>query len=248
MGAATSGTRGNDPAANFRYTESRLSTAGQVALAAERGALAPVPAGLINGNVYWEGTRPPFRPQAVIDALREVIQRPRVTSKDLVGMVGPPYFLNDCTVTGDFAALAAGRPTVLRLQARVTVSDDHSSVRIENFPPNANPDETAQSLANQAEMRDWYPGLHRHVHLPLSDIHDLSSHPRDTDLLGCVPEPGTTPEQLRDQLLDVDGVYATVPAALPRPLATMLRSWARAHSAEDLRDTFIGWTRYRLRP
>jgi hypothetical protein len=58
---------------------------------------------------------------------------------------------------GDFAALAAGRPTVLRLQARVTVSDDHSSVMIENFPPNANPDETAQSIADRARARDWAP-------------------------------------------------------------------------------------------
>jgi hypothetical protein len=37
---------------------------------------------------------------------------------------------NGCTVSGDFAALAAGRATVLRLQARVTVSDDGGSVVI----------------------------------------------------------------------------------------------------------------------
>jgi hypothetical protein len=234
-GCGNFGTRGNDPPANFRYTESRLSPAGQVALAAERGDLAPVPIGLINGNVYGEGTRPPFRPQAVIDALRQVIQHPTVTSEDLTGMVGPPYFLNGCTVTGDFAALAAGRPAVLRLQARVTVSDDHRSVLITNLPPNANPDETVVSLASQAAVREWaqrYPGLHRQVHLPLSDIRDESSH--GTDLLVCIPEPGTTPEQLRDQLLDVDGVCITVPVVPPGPLATMLRSWAKAYPAEDL--------------
>jgi DNA gyrase/topoisomerase IV subunit A len=234
-GCGNFGSRGNDPPANFRYTESRLSPAGQVALTAERGDLAPVPAGLINGNVHREGTRPPFRPQAVIEALRQVIQHPRVTSDDLIGIVGPPHFLNGCTVTGDFAALAAGRPTVLRLQAPVTVSDDHRSVLITNLPPNANPDETAHSLASRAAVREWaqrYPDLHRHAHLPLSDIRDESA--RDSDLLVCVPQPGTTPEQLRDQLLDVDGVYTTVPAVLPRPLATMLRSWVRAHAAEDL--------------
>src|ERR1700736_4072463 len=114
-GQGNFGSRGNDPAANPPYTVSRLSPAGQVALAAERGDLAPVPIGFINGNVYRNGTKPPFRPQAVIKALRQVIQRPRVTSKDLIGIVGPPYFLNGCTVTGDFAALAEGRPTVLRL-------------------------------------------------------------------------------------------------------------------------------------
>jgi len=234
-GQGNFGTRGNDPAANYRYTESRLSPAGQVAIAAERGDLAPVPIGLINGNVYREGTRPPFRPQAIIEALRQVIQRPRAASVDLAGIVGPPCFLNGCTVTGDFAALAAGRPTVLRLQARVTVSDDHGSVRIENFPPNANPDETAISLASRAAARDWaprYPALHRSARLPLKDVRDQSSH--DTDLLVCVPEPGATAEQLRDQLMDVYGVSTTVPVALPRPLATMLRRWARAHAREDL--------------
>jgi DNA gyrase subunit A len=60
-GQGNFGTRGNDPAANYRYTEAGLSRAGQVVLAAERGELAPVPVGLINGNVYREGLRPPFR-------------------------------------------------------------------------------------------------------------------------------------------------------------------------------------------
>jgi hypothetical protein len=236
-GQGNFGSRGDDPAANPPYTESRLSPAGQVALDAERGDLAPVPIGLINGNAHRNGTRPPFRPQAVIEALRQVIRRPRVTSKDLIDIIGPPWFLNGCTVTGDFAALAAGHQTVLRLQARVTVSDDQGSVMIENFPPNANPDETAQSLASRAAAREWtnkHPGLHRHTRLPLRDIRDMSSQARDTDLLVCVPEPGTTAEQLRDLLLDVYGVYTTVPVALPRPLPTLLRSWARAYAAEDL--------------
>lgn len=49
----------NDPSHNGpsapRYTEARLSRAGQVALAAERGQLAPVPVGLINGSTYRDG-------------------------------------------------------------------------------------------------------------------------------------------------------------------------------------------------
>jgi hypothetical protein len=49
-----------------------------------------------------------------------------------------------------------------------------------------------------------------------------------------VPEPGTAPEHLRDQLMDIYGVYTTVSAALPRPLATILRSWAETHRTEDL--------------
>lgn len=34
--------------------------------------------------------------------------------------------------------------------------------------------------------------------------------------------------------MDIYGVYTTVPVALPRPLATMLRSWAEAYGTEDL--------------
>jgi hypothetical protein len=77
-------------------------------------------------------------------------------------------------------------------------------------------------------------GLHRHARLPLRDIRDQSSQARDTDLLICVPEPGTTPERLRDQLMDIYGVYTTVSVALPTPLATMLRRWAEAYATEDL--------------
>jgi DNA gyrase/topoisomerase IV subunit A len=227
---------GNDPAADPRHTGSRLSAAGQVALAAERADIAPVPIGLINGNVYGKGTRPPFRPRAVINALRQVIQRPRVTNDHLIDVIGPPYFLNGCTVSGDFAALAAGRSTDLRLEACLSISDDHSSVMIENLPPNADPDETAYNLAKQARVRERatpHPVIHQQARLPLGDIRDESTQ-RHGDLLVCVPEPGTTAEQLREQLRDVYGVYTTVPVALPRPLPALLRSWARAYAAEDL--------------
>ena len=235
-GQGNFGTRGNDPAANYRYTEAGLSRAGQVVLAAERGDLAPVPVGLINGNVYREGLRPPFRPLAIIEALREVIQRPRVTGQDLIGIVGPPCFSNGCTVTGDFAAMAAGQPTTLRLEARVRVSDDQGSVLIENFPPNANPDEVATTLANRANMRAWaaeHPGLYGRTHLLLQEIRDESSE-RHGDLLVCVPVRGTAAEQLREQLMNVYGVYTTVRVDLPRSLPVMLRSWVKAHAAEDL--------------
>ncbi|HEX4060149.1 MAG TPA: DNA gyrase subunit A [Streptosporangiaceae bacterium] len=70
------GSRGNDPPASPRYTEARLSPAGQVALAAERGEIAPVPIGMINGNTHREGVRPPFRPAALMDAIRQVLLRP----------------------------------------------------------------------------------------------------------------------------------------------------------------------------
>jgi hypothetical protein len=241
-GQGNFGTRGNDPAANYRYTEAGLSRAGQVVLAAERGELAPVPVGLINGNVYREGLRPPFRPLAIIEALREVIQRPRATGQDLISIVGPPCFANGCTVTGDFAAMAAGQPTTLRLEARVRVSDDQGSVLIENFPPNANPDESATTLANRASMRAWaaeHPGLYGRSHLPLWEIRDESSE-RHGDLLICVPSRETTAGELREQLMNVYGVYTTVRVDLPRSLPAMLRNWVKAHADEDLLTSLAG--------
>jgi hypothetical protein len=51
-GIGNFGGRGNDPPASPRYTEARLSPVGQVALAAERGQIAPVPIGMINGNTH----------------------------------------------------------------------------------------------------------------------------------------------------------------------------------------------------
>jgi hypothetical protein len=230
------GGRDDDPPSEPRYTGAGLSRAGQVALAAERGQLAPVPIGLINGSTYRNGTRPPFRPEAIIAALRQVIRWPRTSGKDLTGIIGPPCFLNGCTVTGDFDALAAGRPVTLTLHARVTIGAGHASVLIESFPPNANPGQTARGLAALAGMRDWtgtHPDLHQHAPLPLNDIRDESTDARG-DLIVCVPESGTTPEQLRDQITDVYGVYTTVPVALPPPLSVMIRNWARAYATEDL--------------
>jgi DNA gyrase/topoisomerase IV subunit A len=230
------GSRGDDPAANFRYTESRLSPAGQVALAAERGELAPVPLGLINGSTHRGGTRPPFPPEAIIKALRLALRRPKATSAELIAIVGRPAYGNGCTVTGDFAALAAGRPTVLRLEARVTI-DDHNHVVIENFPPNANPDRTVQHIAARAAPPDWapeHPALHRHTRLPLQDIRDESSAARGIDRIVCVPRRGTSPGELRARLMDMYGVFTTVEVALSRPLAATIRGWVRAYQGEDL--------------
>lgn len=149
-GQGNFGSRGNDPPANFRYTQARITRAGRVALAAERGETAPLPIALINGNTYREGLRPPLRPRAIIDAVREVIKRPEVPDKELAGIVGLPYFLTGCMVTGSLAALAAGRRTELRLQARLSISDDRTKVVIENIPPNISTDDVAHIIASRA--------------------------------------------------------------------------------------------------
>src|SRR5262245_38262728 len=101
------GGRGNDPPARPYYTEARLSPAGQVALAAERGQLAPAPLGLINGNTHRQGTRPPFPPLPATAPIRQALARPRLPGRQTTDLVGRPAFTTGCTATGDLPALAA---------------------------------------------------------------------------------------------------------------------------------------------
>jgi hypothetical protein len=189
-GQGNFGSRGNDPAANYRYTEAGLSRAGEVVLAAERGDLAPVPVGLINGNVYREGLRPPFRPLAIFEALREAIRRPRVTGEELASVVGPPC------------------PQRLRRHGRLRCDDsrtaDHPETgsprhRERRSPPRPHQELPAQRQSRRGRDRPGgtgqkacgRPGLHGRTHLPLADLRDKSSV-RHEDLLVCVPSPGTT--------------------------------------------------------
>lgn len=249
------GSQGNDPPASPRYTEARLSPAGQLALAAERGEVAPVPIGLINGNTHRGGLRPPFRAQGLIDAIRLVLRKPRVASRELLDAIGPPDFMTGCTVTGDMNALYAGQLMELRLESRVTITDEASLAElagprrrpdaparnrtvllIDRFPPYANPDETAQSLAERAEQRSWdddYPELRRATRLQLRNVMDLSSS-RDGIQIACLPAPDADPEQLRDQVRDVYGVWVGVTVRLRRPLATTIIRWVARNRGEDI--------------
>ncbi len=229
-GQGNFGGHGNDPPASPYYTEARLSRAGQVALAAERGEIAPVPIGLINGNTHRQGTRPPFRPAAVIDAIRQVLRRPRLTGRQITATVGPPDFITGCTVTGDLAALAAGQRTELGLHARVTVTDAaHASARVtkaavpghttpsafardasrpviilDNFPPYVSTDDTMISIHKRGQEYAWHtrhPELAAHSALPIRELFDLTA--RGDYWFACLPASGTPPEVLRDQLLKV---------------------------------------------
>jgi len=259
-GIGNLGSRGNDPPASPRYTEARLSPAGQVALAAERAQIAPVPIGMINGNTHREGIRPPLRPAAVIDAMRQVLLKPRLAGSAITAIVFPPCFITGCAVTGDLAALAAGQHAELGLHARVTVTDaahvrdrvaraavpghgppgftrdpGRPVIVIDRFPPYANTDEAGLSIAQRAKEYSWrlrHPRLGALTGLPITDLRDLSS--RGDYWWVCLPADGTPPEVLRDQLLKVYGVSIYITTRLPRPLPAMIRTWIRAHQHEDL--------------
>ena len=238
-GQGNFGSRGNDPPANFRYTQARLAKAGAVVLAAERGEIAPVPAGLINGNVYQQGTRPPFPAAAVIAAVRQVMRYPDVPDRELTEIVGPPVFPTGHTGRGDLAALAASRETLLRLEASVTISDDRRRVIVENIPYGVTTDDAATAIAGRGNMYRWAatrprPGLSQAAGLPIADFRDETDHRHPGGRLVCVVAPEATPEEVRGRLLDVYGVYNTVRAKLPRPLPTLVREWVSAHQGEDL--------------
>jgi hypothetical protein len=237
-GQGNFGSRQGDPPANFRYTEARLSAAGAVALAAERGASAPVPVGFINGNTYRGGTRPPLRPAGVIAAIREAVRHPDVTDDDLIGIVGPPVFATGHIGVGDLAALADGREAEVRLEADVTVGANGRQVFISDIPAGISIGDAAHNIVQRAKPANLppnYPGLARAKWLPLADLRDMTTgrHPGG-GLLVCTPAKGTPPEELRARLLDIYGVYTTVRVKFPRPLATMIRNWAAAHAAENL--------------
>ena len=248
------GDQGNDPPASPHYTEARLTPVGQVALAAERGEIAPVPIGLINGNTHRQGTRPPYHPAAIIEAIRQLLRRPKLTARQINAIVGPPDFFTGCTVTGDLDALAAGQRTELGLQARATVSDtaqDNArmwsgqpsrrdagipAVVLDKFAPYANPDEIILSIDHRVRKHPWearYPELSDQAGLPIKRMMDLS-HGRHGFRHVYVPAAGTSAEELRDRLLKVRGVTYYISVGLPKPLATMIRTWTRAYQHEDL--------------
>jgi len=259
-GQGNFGGRGNDPPASPYYTEARMSPAGQIALASERSQIAPVPLGLINGNTHRQGTRPPFRPAAVIDTIWQVLARPRLPARQITTLMGLPDFITGCAVTGDLAALAAGQRTELGLHARVTVTDaayvrarvakaavpgytpprytqdaSRPVIIVDKLPPYANPDDTVASIADRARGHPWHarhPELGVLTSLPITDIQDLTA--RGDHWFACLPANGTPPEVLRDQLMKVHGVTIYVSVGLPRPLPTMIRTWTRTYQHEDL--------------
>lgn len=237
-GQGNFGSRGNDPAASRRYTESRLTDAGRVVLAAERRDLAPVPVGLINGNTYRDGTQPPFRPLAIIEAIRHVIRHPKAPGQEIVDIIGPPDFITGCTVTGgDLAAFAAGHPTELRLQAKITISDDRQAVIVENIPPNITTDDAAASIARRAQQTSDLSqpsALHTATRLDVRSVRDEGTSYTPDGRIVCTPATGVPPEEVLGQLTRVYGVYTTMYVALPRSLPATIRQWVKTSEGEDL--------------
>jgi DNA gyrase subunit A len=221
-------------AAGPRYTECRLSPAGGLALRSERGEVPPLPIGLINGNIYAQGLRPPLDPLRAITALRRLVDKPRSPSREIVELVGPPEFLTGCDLSGDLDSFMAGRPTALRLTGRVVVGDD-SHLIIETLPPNARPHQVIETIIKVDSPR-WdgtFPQLGAATRLGIASI-DNHSTSDDVLRLICTLRPGVDPHQAAERLRRVPGVVTEIAVAHPVPLADLLRAWVKHHQSEDL--------------
>jgi hypothetical protein len=72
------------------------------------------------------------------------------------------------------------------------------------------------------------------VRLDVRSVWDESTSLTPDGRIVCKPKIGTPPEQVRDQLTRVYGVYTMMYVALPRSLPDTIRKWVRTNQAEDL--------------
>jgi hypothetical protein len=230
------GTRDAPPfSAGAAYTNARLSRVGELVLAAERGKLAAVPIGLINGNAYAAGTRPSFSPQGVLAAIRRVLEEPTIDDDTLLELIGPPQFPTGCTVTGEVSALASGSLSLLTLSAHIRIDAESRQLVIENIPPNVGPEFVIKSIENRRRRTVWeavHPELAGSGRVTLAEVENLSTP--DRDRIVCTAGADVDLGQLRDQLLAVNGVMTALVVQLPAPLCDLVRRFVDAHSGENL--------------
>ncbi len=223
--------------ANPRYTELRLTTAGALAVAAERSVAPSVPIGLINGNMYAGGHRPPFRPIAVVRALLALLEDDETDDATLLDICGPPAFPTGCDVSGEVDAVLDGKPGMLRLTARIAVAkeDGRAVLRISNMPPGVDSLTVMNAIAARAEPRPWDklpPRLAASIGLPITDVNDHSSG--DAALVICKLPPGVVPDNVAHRVKsEVWGAHVDVNSALPAPLPLLLRKWITDHATDE---------------
>lgn len=127
----------DDPPANPRYTEARLTPLGVAALNAERDQVGPLPIALINGTMLSGGPHPPHDPGRVVAAIRAALDG--ASDGELIGLVGPPAFPTGCVVEVDHETLAAGETVELRQRAQFVHLGDE--LMITGLPLRTGPDQ-----------------------------------------------------------------------------------------------------------
>lgn len=258
------GDRSFPDAAGPGYTECRLSHVGQLVLAAETRQLAPVPVGLINGTTYRGGTQPPLEPRRVLAALRQLLEDPQARDQEVINIVGPPYSVTGCTVTGDIAALARGRRVILRETGQITITgllvpeapEDPPSpahgikltglggladelsfpahLVIESLPARTIAAEVAQAIARRAASRPWSDTHPELAQRTILPVYGVDDQSGMEVRIPITLRPGSDPVAVQDQIAAIEGVSVEASCAYPAPLASLLRSWVTRHRSEDI--------------
>jgi DNA gyrase/topoisomerase IV subunit A len=219
----------DEPAAP-RYTESRMSRAGAMALASERDELPRLPIGLINGDLSIGGTSPPFDPARVVEALRAA-SAAGVSDDDLVTMIGMPAFPTGCLVVGDADSIAAGERTKLRVSSDIAIETDERGTRllITRTPYDIGPEDVSGAIASRVDavrsgrLREAFPELENELDLPLRDVRNESYG--DITRVVCELLDGANAELCRDRILETWPATIEVTVQLRAPLATLVRGF-----------------------
>ncbi len=213
-----SGSRFGDPPADAQYVEVRLSPVGELALAAEREEVGPVPLGLVEGSWYADGPVPPFDPERVVGAL-------------LAGATdaGGPSMPSGGRVVGDVDRLLAGQAVRLRLECTITAVG--GDLVITGLPLGVSGDEVLQFIAQRASDYERGPGGRplrsiRRAGSPVRDVMDLSTE-RDGVRLHIHLDEDADLRAAKEWLLDVWPVTTERDARLPKPMPERLDTWDR---------------------
>jgi hypothetical protein len=155
-----------------------------LALAVERGDIAPLPIGLITGTLYAGGLRPPVPARAVADGLQALVASDGAIDDGwLADCFWPLSLPGACEVLGDRDQFERGERTTLHLRARVEHEDSRrpspsSTLVITALPYGVNPDDLVQRLATMVRHRripDGFPELAGLLASTIVDLRDAST-------------------------------------------------------------------------
>lgn len=222
------------PMADPAYTEVRLSPLGRLALASEDGQVGPVPIALVEGSAYRGGGVPPFAPDAVVAALRALLEADdpaAVHGSVLTRLVGAPVLPTGGEVRLRLASLHAGRRVRGQMTCRIerTLSPAGKAVElaVTGTPLGADVDEIAYNLLDRSR---GLPGQRLAPPGPVLDVTDETdrSGVRVAVTAGADVDAGALEEWMRS----VWPVTLEVDWRLPESTPARVRRWAAAITRE----------------
>lgn len=222
------------PPAPADVTESRLSKAGQLAVTVEQSSAGALPIRLINGTLYRGGKAPAFEPLRVIDCFERILTDPAVEDGDIIDMIGSPFFFGNPIFDGDIGALYDGETVECSLTARISIVGTSARgvrVAVTNFPPLFAGEFLAEELEHHTSQDAW--DLHNagyYEEEPRLPIKSVSHRPDEVEIK---IERGVDVDMFVSALAMHRLVREEFKLALPKPLPTLFREWAREHASPE---------------